>query len=70
MLDLVRLLYLSIAAQSVTKTSSLPGAAFVLNTVSWVFGVLTTIGVIITGISANKGHRWAAGNRAYRPIAG
>ncbi|KAK7692595.1 hypothetical protein QCA50_004227 [Cerrena zonata] len=31
-----------------------PGAAWVLNTVSWVFGVLTTIGVVITGISANK----------------
>ncbi|CAL1707161.1 unnamed protein product [Somion occarium] len=47
-----------------------PGTAYVLNGLSWVAGVLVTIGVIITGISANKGHRWAAGNRAYRPIEG
>ncbi|PCH43444.1 hypothetical protein WOLCODRAFT_103513 [Wolfiporia cocos MD-104 SS10] len=47
-----------------------PGTAYVLNTLSWVFGTLVTIGIITTGISANKGHRWAAGNRAYRPIEG
>ncbi|KAI0355684.1 hypothetical protein OH77DRAFT_1424625 [Trametes cingulata] len=47
-----------------------PGIAYVLNTLSWVLGILVTAGVVTTGISANKGHRWAAGNRAYRPISG
>ncbi|KAI0949299.1 hypothetical protein AcW1_008953 [Taiwanofungus camphoratus] len=47
-----------------------PGTAYVLNTVSWILGILVTIGIVTTGISANKGHRWAAGNRAYRPIEG
>ncbi|KAH9951519.1 hypothetical protein B0H21DRAFT_179084 [Amylocystis lapponica] len=47
-----------------------PGMAYVLNALSWVFGILVTIGIITTGVSANKGHRWAAGNRAYRPIEG
>ncbi|CCM05447.1 uncharacterized protein FIBRA_07666 [Fibroporia radiculosa] len=47
-----------------------PGLAYVLNTLSWVFGILVTVGIITTGISANRGHHWAAGNRAYRPIAG
>ncbi|RPD59759.1 hypothetical protein L227DRAFT_575754 [Lentinus tigrinus ALCF2SS1-6] len=47
-----------------------PGLAYVLNTISWVLGIFITAGVVTTGISANKGHRWAAGNRAYRPIDG
>ncbi|KAL7281391.1 hypothetical protein ACG7TL_004703 [Trametes sanguinea] len=47
-----------------------PGLAYVLNTLSWVFGLLVTAGVVTTGISAERGHRWAAGNRAYRPISG
>jgi len=47
-----------------------PGIAYVLNTLSWVFGTLITIGVVITGVSANKGHRWAAGNRGYQAIEG
>ncbi|OBZ70959.1 hypothetical protein A0H81_09021 [Grifola frondosa] len=47
-----------------------PGLAYVLNAVSWVLGTLVTFGVITTGISASRGHRWAAGNRAYRPIEG
>ncbi|TFK91605.1 hypothetical protein K466DRAFT_482456 [Polyporus arcularius HHB13444] len=47
-----------------------PGLAYVLNTISWVVGLLVAAGVVITGISANKGHQWAAGNRAYRPIDG
>ncbi|KAI0708958.1 hypothetical protein C8T65DRAFT_829877 [Cerioporus squamosus] len=47
-----------------------PGLAYVLNTISWVLGLLVTAGVVTTGISANRGHRWAAGNRAYRPIDG
>jgi len=47
-----------------------PGLAYVLNTLSWVFGIIITFGVVTTGISANRGYRWAAGNRAYRPIEG
>ncbi|KAI0070642.1 hypothetical protein K474DRAFT_1667819 [Panus rudis PR-1116 ss-1] len=47
-----------------------PGTAYILNTLSWVLAVLVTVGVTITGISANRGHRWAAGNRAYQPIEG
>lgn len=46
------------------------GLAYVLNVVSWLLGTLITAGVVTTGISANKGHTWAAGNRAYRPIDG
>ncbi|KAI8992896.1 hypothetical protein BD414DRAFT_412310 [Trametes punicea] len=47
-----------------------PGLAYVSNVLSWVFGILVTAGVVTTGISAQRGHRWAAGNRAYRPISG
>ncbi|KAL0955966.1 hypothetical protein HGRIS_002148 [Hohenbuehelia grisea] len=47
-----------------------PGIGYVLNTVSWVLGVLTTGAVIMTGLAADKGHQWAAGNRAYQPIEG
>ncbi|OCH84679.1 hypothetical protein OBBRIDRAFT_798878 [Obba rivulosa] len=46
------------------------GLAYVLNTLSWTFGVFVAVGVVTTGISANRGHRWAAGNRAYRRIEG
>lgn len=46
------------------------GVAYVLNTLSWILGVLITTGVIVTGIYADKGHKWAAGNRAYRRIDG
>lgn len=46
------------------------GTAYVLNTVSWVLALVTGGAVIVTGISAEKGHRWAAGNRAYQPIEG
>ncbi|KAJ3517203.1 hypothetical protein NLJ89_g648 [Agrocybe chaxingu] len=45
-----------------------PGLAYVLHTISWVAAILTTIGVITTGISADVGHQWAAGNRAYQRI--
>jgi len=46
------------------------GTGYVLNTVSWIAGLLIGVGVITTGISADKGAKWAAGNRAYRPIEG
>jgi len=45
-----------------------PGVGYVCNTVSWVLSILIAFGVITTGISADEGHRWAAGNRAYRRI--
>ncbi|KAJ7287526.1 hypothetical protein C8J57DRAFT_1049162 [Mycena rebaudengoi] len=48
----------------------IPGPAFILNAVCWVIGILTAVGVITTGISADQGKKWAAGNRAYRPILG
>lgn len=39
-----------------------------LNTLSWIFGLLIVVGVVVTGLAADSGHRWAAGNRAYRSI--
>ncbi|KDQ27610.1 hypothetical protein PLEOSDRAFT_158512 [Pleurotus ostreatus PC15] len=47
-----------------------PGWAYIFNVLSWVLGIITTFAVVTTGISADKGHRWAAGNRAYQPISG
>ncbi|KAJ3546581.1 hypothetical protein NM688_g5500 [Phlebia brevispora] len=47
-----------------------PGVAYVLGTVAWVLAVLVTFGVVVTGMAASRGHRWAAGNRAYEPIQG
>jgi hypothetical protein len=49
---------------------ALTGPALVFNAVSWVSGVLTAISVILTGMAADRGKRWAAGNRAYQPIEG
>ncbi|RDB16948.1 hypothetical protein Hypma_002617 [Hypsizygus marmoreus] len=46
------------------------GPAYILNILSWISGVLIAGAVVTTGISADKGHRWAAGNRPYRPISG
>jgi hypothetical protein len=45
-----------------------PGVGYAFNTFAWIFSVLITTGVVITGISADMGQRWAAGNRAYRRI--
>ncbi|KAL0576669.1 hypothetical protein V5O48_005329 [Marasmius crinis-equi] len=60
-----------------TRTNAYPtldqarfGAGYGLNTASWVFSVLVALGVLVTGISADQGHKWAAGNRAYRRIDG
>jgi len=47
-----------------------PGHAYILNVLGWVFSIITCGAVVYTGISANKGRKWAAGNRAYRPISG
>ncbi|EJD03309.1 uncharacterized protein FOMMEDRAFT_156694 [Fomitiporia mediterranea MF3/22] len=46
-----------------------PSTAYILNTLSWVADVLIIFGVVTTGISADAGHAWAAGNRAYRQIS-
>ncbi|KAJ7497301.1 hypothetical protein FB451DRAFT_224924 [Mycena latifolia] len=46
------------------------GLALIFDAVAWVVGVLTAISVISTGMAADRGHRWAAGNRAYQPIDG
>ncbi|KIM76610.1 hypothetical protein PILCRDRAFT_12661 [Piloderma croceum F 1598] len=45
-------------------------AGYYMNAVSWILGMLIAGGVVTTGISADRGHAWAAGNRAYRPISG
>jgi len=45
-----------------------PGTAYVLHTLAWIFSIMVATGVVLTGISAQAGHRWAAGNRAYHPI--
>jgi len=47
-----------------------PGTGYILTTISWVSGFLIAIGVVTTGLSADSGHKWAAGNRAYHPIPG
>ncbi|KAJ7647330.1 hypothetical protein FB45DRAFT_781970 [Roridomyces roridus] len=44
------------------------GSGIILAAISWVLGVLTAISVILTGVAADQGKRWAAGNRAYQPI--
>ncbi|TFK44696.1 hypothetical protein BDQ12DRAFT_730724 [Crucibulum laeve] len=45
-----------------------PGVGYVLNILAWILGLLIATAVITTGILADKGHRWAAGSRAYLPI--
>ncbi len=44
------------------------GPAWYIDLLSWVFNFLIVFGVIWTGKAADKGHRWAAGNRAYTRI--
>ncbi|THH19973.1 hypothetical protein EW146_g1297 [Bondarzewia mesenterica] len=44
------------------------GTAYYLSMVSWVAAFAISFGVILTGVSAGRGHRWAAGNRAYTRI--
>ncbi|KIY50368.1 hypothetical protein FISHEDRAFT_71971 [Fistulina hepatica ATCC 64428] len=51
-------------------TGAIFGPAYVMNVFSWVWGIVVAGAVITTGISADKGHTWAAGNRAYQPIEG
>lgn len=47
-----------------------PGVGYVLNAVSWVLGFVVGAAVIVTGLAADRGQRWAAGNRSYTPILG
>lgn len=42
------------------------GLSYVFSVLTWVIGILTVAGVVVTGRSAEKGNRWAAGNRTYR----
>jgi len=44
------------------------GPAWFINLLSWVFSFFIVFGVIWTGKAADKGHKWAAGNRAYTRI--
>ncbi|GAW01555.1 hypothetical protein LENED_003157 [Lentinula edodes] len=45
-----------------------PGTGYVFNTFAWIFSAVIATGVVVTGVFADKGHKWAAGNRAYRRI--
>jgi len=44
------------------------GPAYIFNILSWILSFFVGIAVITTGVAADKGHQWAAGRRAYRPI--
>lgn len=48
--------------------SSVAGLGYVLNAISWVAGLLVGAAVIVTGIAADRGYKWAAGNRPYMRI--
>jgi len=56
------------AAKYPTFDQARPGLAYVLSTVSWVIGIILAASVAITGLAADRGHHWAAGNHAYQPI--
>ncbi|OJA18635.1 hypothetical protein AZE42_01780 [Rhizopogon vesiculosus] len=45
-----------------------PGVGYALNVASWILGFVVGTGVIVTGVAADHGYKWAAGNRAYRRI--
>ncbi|KAJ3866589.1 hypothetical protein EV359DRAFT_36321 [Lentinula novae-zelandiae] len=45
-----------------------PGTGYALSTFTWIFSAVIATGVVVTGVFADKGHKWAAGNRAYRRI--
>jgi len=46
------------------------GISYWLNTTTWVLDMIVIAGLAVTGIYAEKGHRWAAGRRPYHPIPG
>jgi hypothetical protein len=63
---------LSCALPSLTPSHHTPppltGPAWYINMLSWVFSYVIVFGVIWTGKAADKGRKWAAGNRAYTRI--
>ncbi|KAH6913821.1 hypothetical protein BKA70DRAFT_1259547 [Coprinopsis sp. MPI-PUGE-AT-0042] len=44
------------------------GPAYVMCLLSWIISLLVTIMIIVNGWAAEKGYRWAVGNRRYEPI--
>jgi len=46
-----------------------PGIGYVLHIITWTLSIFVSLSVLLTGLSADAGHRWAAGNRAYQTIA-
>lgn len=61
----------SIAIRRILDFIDIPpiGIAYVLHTITWILSIMISLSVLLTGVSADAGHRWAAGNRPYRPIA-
>jgi hypothetical protein len=57
-----------LSSRLVASNTFVKGIGYVLNAISWVSGFVVGAGVIITGIAADRGQRWAAGNRSYTPI--
>jgi hypothetical protein len=53
---------------AVSSSPPFTGPAWYINLLSWVFSFVIVFGVIWTGKAADKGHKWAAGNRAYTRI--
>jgi len=51
-------------------TESCLGTTFHVSIITWVVAWTIAFGVLLTGISADQGHRWAAGHRPYTQIRG
>lgn len=62
----VRVVPMAVVMES--RTNSNAGVSYALTVVSWALGVINAVAVMVTGHFAERGHRWAAGNRAYRTI--
>jgi len=60
----------TISIMAVSKQLTIiPGTAYVLHTFAWVSNILIVIGLIVVGLSADAGHKWAGGDHAYQPIS-
>jgi len=57
------------AASLISISPRTLGIAYVLHTITWILSIMISFSVLWTGVAADAGHRWAAGNRAYRPLA-
>lgn len=44
------------------------GPAYVMCLLSWILSLLVTVMIVVNGWAADKGYRWAVGNRRYEPI--